>query len=64
LLRTVDTFSKEIEVEEYFLGFFRVSGITGKGLAETLLDILNNLDVPLSHCRGQVHANGSNMKGL
>jgi hypothetical protein len=55
-LRTVDTSSKEIKFEEYFLGFFHVSEITGRGLAET------SLDVPLSHCRGQTHDNGSNMK--
>jgi hypothetical protein len=35
-----------------------VSDITGKSLAETLLDILNNVDEPLSHCRGQAHDNG------
>jgi hypothetical protein len=55
-------FSKEIKVEEFFLCLFHVSDTTSKGLAESLLDILNNLDVPLSNCLGQAHDNGSNMK--
>jgi hypothetical protein len=63
LLRTVDTSSKEIKVKEYFLGFFHRAGTTGKGVTETLHDMLNSLDMPLSDCRRQAYDIGSNMKG-
>jgi hypothetical protein len=43
-------------------GFFRVSDIRGKGLTETFFEILENLSIPLSKCRGHSYDNGSNMK--
>lgn len=40
ILRTVNVLSKPVSIKEYFFGFCQVIDTTGKGLIESLLQIL------------------------
>lgn len=50
-------------ITEHFVGFIDVKDTTGKGLTDTLLDKVDNLNLSIADCRGQSYDNGSNMMG-
>ncbi|XP_046587870.1 uncharacterized protein LOC124293018 [Neodiprion lecontei] len=63
VVRFVTVSKNTVEICEHFIGFVVVDDTTGKGLYETLLDILKSNNLELNNCRGQGYDNGSNMKG-
>lgn len=52
-----------VKIRESFLGFVSVERSTGENLADELLDILREKNLPLGDMRGQGYDNGANMKG-
>ncbi|XP_046435967.1 uncharacterized protein LOC124187823 [Neodiprion fabricii] len=62
VVRFVTVSKNTVEICEHFIGFVVVDDTTGKGLYETLLDILKSNNLELNNCRGQGYDNGSNMK--
>ncbi|CAJ1059664.1 zinc finger MYM-type protein 1-like [Xyrichtys novacula] len=50
-------------ISEHFIGFVDVQDTTGRGLSETLLEKLDELNLNIRDCRGQSYDNGSNMMG-
>ena len=54
---------EEIIIKEHFLGFIPVTGTTGEGLTDVLLNELTRRQIPLKNMRGQGYDNGSIMKG-
>ncbi|XP_046492925.1 zinc finger MYM-type protein 1-like [Neodiprion pinetum] len=63
VVRFVTVSKNTVEICKHFIGFVVVDDTTGKGLYETLLDILKSNNLELNNCRGQGYDNGSNMKG-
>ena len=54
---------KEVVVREAFFGYGRVNDSTGKGLLNTFLKRVKELQLDLPDCRGQSYDNGAIMKG-
>ncbi|XP_047137597.1 uncharacterized protein LOC105844131 [Hydra vulgaris] len=52
-----------VKIKEHFLGFIPVEKSTGGFLAKTLIEQLENFNLPIENLRGQGYDNGSNMKG-
>lgn len=58
--------NKEInayEIRESFLGFIRITDKTGAGIAEVIIEKIEQLGLDFVNLRGQGYDNGSNMKG-
>ena len=64
VLRCVYIKERDVKIVEYLIAFVVVDDTTGKGLYETIKDVLNTTGLKLSDCRGQGYENGANMKGL
>ncbi|XP_053561123.1 zinc finger MYM-type protein 1-like [Bombina bombina] len=58
-----DNESESITIREHFLGFIPLQETTGAFIAETLLEQLKLIQLPIENLRGQGYDNGSNMKG-
>ncbi|XP_053571800.1 uncharacterized protein LOC128661586 [Bombina bombina] len=58
-----DNESESITIREHFLGFIPLQETTGAFIAETLLEQLKLIQLPIENLRGQGYNNGSNMKG-
>lgn len=52
-----------VKIRKRFLGFVSVERSTGENLADELLDILREKNLPLGDMRGQGYDNGANIKG-
>ncbi|XP_065679846.1 zinc finger MYM-type protein 1-like [Hydra vulgaris] len=52
-----------VKIKQHFLGFIPVEKSTGGFLAKTLIEQLENFNLPIKNLRGQGYDNGSNMKG-
>ncbi|XP_065652831.1 zinc finger MYM-type protein 1-like [Hydra vulgaris] len=63
LLRCVKINQEEVQMEEFFSGFFHITDSTGSGLVETFLNLLAEYNLDLMNCRGQSYDNGANMRG-
>lgn len=59
----VSTSNSEITIKEHFLGFVPLEKTTGSFMTETLIEQLEQMDLPIENLRGQGYDNGSNMKG-
>ncbi|XP_074563704.1 uncharacterized protein LOC141820319 [Curcuma longa] len=62
ILRCVDISTSPIKIEEYFIEFLKVDDTSGKGLFDTLITILKEIQLDVQDIRGQGYDNGSNMK--
>ncbi|XP_053561928.1 zinc finger MYM-type protein 1-like [Bombina bombina] len=58
-----DNESESITIREHFIGFIPLQETTGAFIAETLLEQLKLIQLPIENLRGQGYDNGSNMKG-
>ncbi|XP_065674045.1 zinc finger MYM-type protein 1-like [Hydra vulgaris] len=63
LLRCVKINQEEVQIKEFFCGFFHITDSTGSGLVETFLNLLAEYNLDLMNCRGQSYDNGANMRG-
>lgn len=63
ILRYVITSKDEISIKESFIEFCPVVDVTGKGLAEFLMNNLKKLGLEVNNIRGQGYDNGANMRG-
>ncbi|XP_047123044.1 zinc finger MYM-type protein 1-like [Hydra vulgaris] len=52
-----------VKIKEHVLGFIPVEKSTGGFLAKTLIEQLENFNLPIENLRGQGYDKGSNMKG-
>ncbi|XP_026821672.1 zinc finger MYM-type protein 1-like [Rhopalosiphum maidis] len=64
IIRFVSIEDSKVTIREHFLGFISVENSTGDNLCDVLLNILRELNIPLSNMRGQGYDNGANMKGV
>ncbi|XP_026819055.1 zinc finger MYM-type protein 1-like [Rhopalosiphum maidis] len=64
IIRFVSIEDSKVTIREHFLGFISVENSTGENLCDVLLNILRELNIPLSNMRGQGYDNGANMKGV
>ncbi|XP_042386310.1 uncharacterized protein LOC121977979, partial [Zingiber officinale] len=62
ILRCVDISTSPIKIEEYFIEFLKVDDTSGKGLFDTLINILKKIELDVNDIRGQGYDNGANMK--
>ncbi|XP_065665530.1 zinc finger MYM-type protein 1-like [Hydra vulgaris] len=53
LLRCVKINQEEVQIEEFFCGFFHITDSTGSGLLETFLNLLAEYNLDLMNCHGQ-----------
>lgn len=51
------------EPTERFLKFLPISGHSAENLFDEVVNFLNEITIPISHCRGQSYDNASNMSG-
>uniref|UniRef100_H3AP69 DUF4371 domain-containing protein n=1 Tax=Latimeria chalumnae TaxID=7897 RepID=H3AP69_LATCH len=51
------------EIKEHFLGFLVMHETTGLSLSNTILEKLEELNIPLDDYKGQSYDNGANMQG-
>ncbi|XP_053556217.1 uncharacterized protein LOC128647456 [Bombina bombina] len=58
-----DNESESITIREHFYRKWRLQETTGAFIAETLLEQLKLIQLPIENLRGQGYDNGSNMKG-
>lgn len=58
-----DNETEKMTIREHFLGFIPLQESTGAFIAETLIEQLQKMGLPLENLRGQGYDNGSNMKG-
>ncbi|XP_065650700.1 zinc finger MYM-type protein 1-like [Hydra vulgaris] len=63
LLRCVKINQEEVQIEEFFCGFFHITDSTGSGLVETFLNLLSEYNLDLMNCREQSYDNGAHMRG-
>lgn len=64
IIRFVSIEDSKVTIREHFLGFISVESSTGENLCDVLLNILRELNIPLSNMRGQGYDNGANMRGV
>ncbi|XP_047122997.1 zinc finger MYM-type protein 1-like [Hydra vulgaris] len=59
----VDSLKKEFSIKEHFLGFVPLKKTTGAYMAETIIQQLEEMELPIDNLRGQGYDNGANMIG-
>ncbi|XP_047138987.1 zinc finger MYM-type protein 1-like [Hydra vulgaris] len=57
----VDSLKKEFSIKEHFLGFVPLKKTTGAYMAETIIQQLEEMELPINNLRGQGYDNGANM---
>ncbi|XP_047139069.1 zinc finger MYM-type protein 1-like [Hydra vulgaris] len=59
----VDSLKKEFSIKEHFLVFVPLKKTTGAYMAETIIQQLEEMELPIDMLRGQGYDNGANMIG-
>ncbi|XP_047132433.2 zinc finger MYM-type protein 1-like [Hydra vulgaris] len=59
----VDSLKKEFSIKEHFLGFVPLKKTTGAYMEETIIQQLEEMELPIDNLRGQGYDNGANMIG-
>ncbi|XP_065679765.1 52 kDa repressor of the inhibitor of the protein kinase-like [Hydra vulgaris] len=59
----VDSLKKEFSIKEHFLGFVPLKKTTEAYMAETIIQQLEEMELPIDNLRGQSYDNGANMIG-
>ncbi|XP_012562182.2 zinc finger MYM-type protein 1-like [Hydra vulgaris] len=59
----VDSLKKEFSIKEHFLGFVPLKKTTGAYMAETIIQQLEEMELPIDNLRGQGYDNGANIIG-
>ena len=55
--------SPEGDIEGRFLTFWPITSHTGEALFNSVLSVLQRMDIDINNCRGQCYDNASNMSG-